>query len=56
MNDDNWQGEQDRDMKRLEVEVERVIELSATRALTSEEQLLLAWASGTKPNIKENHA
>ena len=50
---DDWRGEQDRDEKRLQVEVERVIELAATRPLQPDEQLLLAWASGTKPTIQE---
>ncbi len=55
MSDDyeDWRGEQDRDEKRLQVEVERVIELAASRPLQPDEQLLLAWASGTKPNIQE---
>ena len=53
---DDWQGQQDQDEKRFQVEVEKAIEAAATRPLNHDEQLLLAWASGTKPNIQEKQA
>lgn len=54
--DPGWQGEQDRDEQRFMVDVQRTIEVAGTRPLKPDEQRLLAWASGTNPNIQENRA
>lgn len=50
--DNGWMAEQDRDEKCFMVDVERVIEAAAIRPLQPDEQRLLAWASGTHPEIR----
>lgn len=47
----DWQQQQHHDELLIQHDIEEVIKASANRPLTADEQHLLAWATGTQPEI-----